>query len=86
MKDEDLSYMAHCLRRANATQMVEGEWTGVVSSDIMGCPFTPVYDGVFFPDTPATALARENFKKTKLLLGEFSLKQAWKVFQTQSAR
>lgn len=60
--------MAHCLRRANATKMVNAEWDGIVFG-IMGCPFTPVHDGVFFPDSPARALARENFKKTKILLG-----------------
>jgi len=35
----------------------------------MGCPFTPVYDGVFFPDSPEKALQRKNFKKTNILLG-----------------
>jgi acetylcholinesterase len=48
--------------------MVNAEWDGIVFG-IMGCPFTPVHDGDFFPDSPATALARENFKKTKILLG-----------------
>ena len=60
--------MAHCLRRANATHMVNKEWDGIVLG-IMGCPFTPVFDGVFFPESPAKALAKENFKKTKILLG-----------------
>jgi acetylcholinesterase len=60
--------MAACLRRANATRMVNAEWDGIVFG-IMGCPFTPVHDGVFFPDTPATAMDKENFKKTKILLG-----------------
>ena len=68
-KDQDLSYMAHCLRRVNATKMVNAEWDGIVYG-IMGIPFAPVHDGDFFPDSPATALARENFKKTKILLGE----------------
>ena len=67
-QDEDMSYMAHCLRKANATKMVHSEWDGIVMG-IMGCPFTPVHDGIFFPDSPATALANENFKKTKILLG-----------------
>ena len=57
--------MAHCLRRANATHMVNKEWDGIVLG-IMGCPFTPVFDGVFFPESPAKALAKENFKKTKI--------------------
>ena len=61
--------MAYCLRQVNATKMVNAEWDGIVFG-IMGCPFTPVHDGDFFPDSPATALARENFKKTKILLGE----------------
>ena len=60
--------MASCLRQANATAMVNAEWDGIVFG-IMGCPFTPVYDGVFFPDTPAKALQRKNFKKTSILLG-----------------
>ena len=60
--------MAHCLRKANATKMVHSEWDGIVYG-IMGCPFTPVHDGIFFPDSPAAALEHENFKKTKLLLG-----------------
>ena len=30
LQDQDLSYMAHCLRRANATQMVNKEWDGIV--------------------------------------------------------
>ena len=61
--------MAHCLRRANATQMVNAEWEGVVFG-IMSCPFVPVFDGVFFPESPAKALENENFKKTKILLGK----------------
>ena len=60
--------MAHCLRKANATQMVNAEWDGIVFG-IMGCPFTPVHDGVFFSESPAKALARENFKKCRILLG-----------------
>merc|ERR1719266_2884831 len=48
--------------------MVNSEWNMGLSG-IMECPFTPVQEGNFFPDTPATALARENFKKTKILLG-----------------
>ena len=51
--------------------MVNAEWDGIVFG-IMGCPFTPVHDGVFFPDSPAKALARESFKKTKILLGSNS--------------
>ena len=61
--------MAHCLRRADANKMVNSEWNMGLSG-IMECPFTPVQEGNFFPDTPATALARENFKKTKILLGQ----------------
>ena len=57
--------MAHCLRRADANKMVNSEWNMGLSG-IMECPFTPVQEGNFFPDTPATALARENFKKTKI--------------------
>ena len=30
LQDQDLSFMAHCLRRANATQMVNKEWDGIV--------------------------------------------------------
>ena len=60
--------MTHCLRRVNATRMVYAEWKGIVFG-IRGCPFTPVHDGVFFPETPARALARQNFKKTNILLG-----------------
>ena len=60
--------MASCLRQVNATEMVNAEWDGIVYG-IMGCPFTPVYDGVFFPDTPGKALQRKNFKKTSILLG-----------------
>ena len=65
---DEVSYMASCLRQVNATAMVNAEWDGIVFG-IMGCPFTPVYDGVFFPDTPAKALQRKNFKKTNILLG-----------------
>jgi acetylcholinesterase len=68
LQDQDLSYMAHCLRRANATQMVNKEWDGIVFG-IMACPFVPVFDGIFFPESPAKALKNENFKKTKILLG-----------------
>ena len=52
---DEISYMASCLRQSNATAMVNAEWDGIVYG-IMGCPFTPVFDGVFFPDTPAKAL------------------------------
>jgi len=60
--------MASCLRQVNATSMVNAEWNGIVYG-IMGCPFTPVYDGVFFPDSPEKALQRKNFKKTNILVG-----------------
>ena len=65
---DEISYMASCLRQVNATEMVNAEWDGIVYG-IMGCPFTPVYDGVFFPDTPGKALQRKNFKKASILLG-----------------
>ena len=61
--------MVECLRRANATRMVNAEWDAGIALDIMACPFVPVLDGVFFPESPARALARKNFKHTKLLLG-----------------
>ena len=60
--------MAHCLRKANATLMVNKEWDAIVLG-IMGCPFVPVFDGVFFPESPAKALKELKFKKTKILLG-----------------
>ena len=65
---DEINYMASCLRQVNATEMVNAEWDGIVYG-IMGCPFTPVYDGVFFPDTPGKALQRKNFKKASILLG-----------------
>jgi len=60
--------MANCLRQVDAKKLVNEEWNGIVYG-IMGCPFTPVYDGVFFPDSPEKALQRKNFKKTNILLG-----------------
>ena len=64
----EMSYMADCLREVDATELVNAEWNGIVYG-IMGCPFTPVFDGHFFPDSPAKALKRKNFKKTSILLG-----------------
>ena len=61
--------MVECLRRANATKLVWSEWDAGIAVDIMAMPFVPVLDGVVFPESPARALARKNFKKTKLLLG-----------------
>lgn len=60
--------MLSCLRSANATDLVSGEWDAVVLG-IMGCPFTPVLDGKFFPESPAKALEKKNFKKTNILIG-----------------
>ena len=60
--------MLDCLLNANATDLVEKEWNGIVFG-MMGCPFTPVLDGKFFPESPAKALLRKNFKKTNILLG-----------------
>lgn len=63
-----MSYLVDCLREANATDMVNAEWNGITSG-IMGCPFVPVLDGDFFPESPGTALRKQNFKKTKIMLG-----------------
>lgn len=60
--------MANCLRQVDPKAMVDAEWNGIVYG-IMGCPFTPVFDGVFFPDSPEKALQRKKFKKANILLG-----------------
>ncbi|XP_059085955.1 acetylcholinesterase-like [Tigriopus californicus] len=65
---EEMTYMVDCLRNANATEMVNKEWDGIAFG-IMGCPFTPVYDGVFFPESPKKALEKRHFKNTNILLG-----------------
>ena len=65
----EFTFMVECLRRVNATKLVNAEWDAGIASDIMACPFVPVLDGVVFPESPARALARKNFKHTKLLLG-----------------
>jgi hypothetical protein len=67
MLQDEMSYMASCLRQANATAMVNAEWEGIAYG-MMGCPFTPVFDGVFFPDPPGRALKRKNFKKSSILV------------------
>eukprot|EP00095_Tigriopus_kingsejongensis_P010296 maker-scaffold148_size310697-snap-gene-0.17 protein:Tk10296 transcript:maker-scaffold148_size310697-snap-gene-0.17-mRNA-1 annotation:"acetylcholinesterase 1" len=66
--ENEISYMVDCLRNANATEMVNKEWDGIVFG-IMGCPFTPVFDGVFLPESPAKALEKKHFKNTNILLG-----------------
>ena len=63
-----MSYMADCLREVDATELVNAEWNGIVYG-ICGMPFTPVLDGIFFPESPAKAMARGNYKKTEILLG-----------------
>ncbi len=60
--------MAQCLRAVDPVKMVNAEWNGIVYG-ICGMPFVPVLDGVFFPESPAKAMARGNYKKTSILLG-----------------
>ena len=61
---------AECLRAvAKGMTLVTKEWDGIVAG-MMGIPFPPVLDGHFFTDSPARALARKNFKRTQVLLGE----------------
>ena len=60
--------MVDCLRNVDPTKMVNAEWDGIVFG-IMGCPFVPVFDGKFFPESPVKALERKSFKKTNILIG-----------------
>lgn len=55
-----------CLKRVNATDMVNSEW-GTLG--ICEFPFVPIVDGVFLTDLPVKSLRNKEFKKTNILMG-----------------
>uniref|UniRef100_A0A8D8R9Y7 Acetylcholinesterase n=1 Tax=Cacopsylla melanoneura TaxID=428564 RepID=A0A8D8R9Y7_9HEMI len=55
-----------CLKRVNATDMVNSEW-GTLG--ICEFPFVPIVDGVFLTDIPVKSLRNKEFKKTNILMG-----------------
>ncbi|KAL1140823.1 hypothetical protein AAG570_000751 [Ranatra chinensis] len=62
----DMNAVVDCLRRANATEIVDNEW-GTLG--ICEFPFVPIVDGTFVDDLPHRSLAAKNFKKTNILMG-----------------
>nr|QVD39207.1 Acetylcholine esterase [Schistocerca gregaria] len=55
-----------CLRRKNATELVNNEW-GTLG--ICEFPFVPIIDGAILDETPQRSLAAKNFKKTNIMMG-----------------
>jgi len=62
----EIPAVIECLRRANASQLVDNEW-GTLG--ICEFPFVPVIDGSFLDESPAKSLANGNFKKTNIMMG-----------------
>lgn len=62
----DLAAVVDCLRRKNATDLVNNEW-GTLG--ICEFPFVPVIDGAILDEAPQRSLAAKNFKKTNILMG-----------------
>jgi len=57
-----------CLRSADASDMLEKEWNGIVLGLVIGI-FVPIIDGAFLDEKPSTSLRNMNFKKTNILMG-----------------
>jgi len=62
----EINAAIECLRKANATTIVDNEW-GTLG--ICEFPFVPIVDGTFVYDVPQRSLATKNFKKTNILMG-----------------
>ncbi|XP_039295607.1 acetylcholinesterase [Nilaparvata lugens] len=62
----EIAEATECLRRMNASDLVENEW-GTLG--ICEFPFVPIVDGTFLDDHPHRSLATKNFKKTNILMG-----------------
>nr|AOS89450.1 acetylcholinesterase 1 [Apolygus lucorum] len=65
----DISAVIECLRKVNATDLVQNEW-GTLG--ICEFPFAPIVDGAFVDDLPRRNLANRNFKKTNIIMGSNS--------------
>lgn len=63
---KDISAVVECLRKTNASVLVDNEW-GTLG--ICEFPFVPIVDGTFVYDLPARSLATSNFKKTNIMMG-----------------
>ncbi|CAB0008422.1 unnamed protein product [Nesidiocoris tenuis] len=66
---DDIQAVIDCLRKANATDLVQNEW-GTLG--ICEFPFVPIVDGAFVDDLPQRNLANKNFKKTSIIMGSNS--------------
>ena len=64
----DLRKTIDCLRKTNATTLVNQEWNGIIFG-ICEFPFVPIIDGSFLDESPQTSLNSKNFKKTNVLMG-----------------
>lgn len=62
----ELDKVISCLRKTNASVIVENEW-GTLG--ICEFPFVPIVDGSFIDDLPMKSLESKNFKKTNILMG-----------------
>ncbi|KAJ9587338.1 hypothetical protein L9F63_019139, partial [Diploptera punctata] len=62
----DIRAVIDCLRKKNATDLVNNEW-GTLG--ICEFPFVPIIDGTILDGPPQRSLAERNFKKTNILMG-----------------
>ena len=64
----EIQQAVDCLRRKNATDLVNREWDGIVYH-IAEFPFVPVVDGKFLLESPNESMKSKNFKPCNILAG-----------------
>ncbi|XP_072015168.1 acetylcholinesterase-like [Amphiura filiformis] len=65
-EEHSIPDMVQCLQNVDVNELLGASW---VTSNVLEFPFTPVYDGIFLPEDPATALENGNFKDCELIIG-----------------
>lgn len=63
---DDIPDMVTCLQNVDATELAQNSW---VTGGFLNFPFVPVYDGVFLPEDPVSAVQNGNFKDCELIIG-----------------
>lgn len=66
---DDLANVIDCLRKVNATTLVQKEW---IIEGVCDFPFVPVVDGTFLTCHPKDCVRESNFKNVSIVMGSNS--------------